>query len=122
MAALNSQADAWDVEPLREELLSELDASEMDDEHAALLVGATFAQARGAFDPSLGVVRLLAAVAPLLEYPSGLIGDCYIVEEFLDRDCHPDGKQDADRLERKLRTDLALDLNPGLASALVDAT
>lgn len=121
MASLDSHADAWDVEPLRDDVLTEINAADLDDQRAALLVGGTFGRTLGTLDPGHGVVRRLAALAPSLDYPSGLIGDCYHVEEFLDCDCHPDGNQEADRLELKLRTELTLDLNPGLAAALIAA-
>lgn len=121
MASLDSHADAWDVEPLRDDVLAEIGAEELDDEGAALLVGGTFARTLGTLDPGHSVIRRLAALAPSLDYPSGLIGDSYSVEEFLDCDCHPDGKQEADRLELKLRTELTLDVNPGLAAALIAA-
>lgn len=122
VAALDAQAGAWEIDPLRSGLLEDIGAGDLDDERAALLVGGTFAQVQGASPTAYVVVRRLARLAPSMDYPGGLIGACYQVEEFLDCDCHPDGKQGADRLEHKLLTEFALDLNPGLAGALVEAS
>lgn len=122
MAALDAQAGAWDIDPLRSDLLEDIEAGDLDDERAALLVGGTFARVQRASATAYVAVRRLARLAPSMAYPGGLIGACYQAEEFLDCDCHPDGKQDADRLEHKLLTEFALDLNPGLAAALVDAS
>lgn len=118
LAALDSHADAWDVDPLRGEALREVRAPAVDDDRAALLLGATLAQGTGVPGRDHPAVRLLAAVAPSLNYPAGLIGESYYLEEFLDCDCHPDRKREADRLEHDLRTRVRIDLNPGLAAAL----
>lgn len=122
MAALDAHAGAWDIDPLCSGLMEDIGAGDLDDERAALLVGGTFAQVQGASRTGHVLVRRLARLAPSMDYPGGLIGACFQAEEFLDCDCHPDGKQDADRLERKLLTEFALDLNPGLAGALIDAS
>lgn len=122
MASLDSGADAWDVDPLREELMREIGAPTMDEDRAASVVGATFAQVPALGPPRPGyhpLVRRLAAMAPYLDYPGGLIGECYHAEEFLDCGCHPDGAREADQLEHRLLTGVTLDLNPGLASALL---
>lgn len=121
MAALDSHADGWDVDPLRADVLREIGAPSIEDsDRAALVVGATFDRVAGA-GPSVSdheVLRQLAALAPLRDYPAGLIGECYGLQEFLDCDCGPGSKAEADRLEDQLRTALTLELNPGLAAAL----
>ena len=121
MACLDSHADAWDVDPLRAELMREIAAPNVDHDRAAYVVGATLAlhSSNGPRFRSHPLVRLLASVAPTLDYPGGIIGACYLAEEFLDCDCHPDGALEADQLERRLRTEVVLDLNPGLGSVLV---
>ncbi len=83
-----------------------------------MLVGATFAAVAGTWISDHPVLRRLAAVAPMRNYPRGLVGECYALEEFLDCDCDPDSKRRADRLEDQLRTALSVELNPGLAAAL----
>ena len=120
LAALDTRADAWDVDPLHSESLQEISAPVLDEDRAALIVGSTV-EAAGRAAEGHPVVRRLTAIASSLDYPGGLIGECYTAEEYADCECHPDGRREAAQLEHRLRTTLTLHINPGLAQALIQS-
>jgi hypothetical protein len=66
------------------------------------------------------LVRTLARLAPDLDYPSGVIGTAYALDEWLDCDCHRDSPEraQADAFEHEIRSLPHLNLPPQLAAAL----
>ena len=71
MAALDSHADAWDVDPRRAEVLREVAAPAVDDDRAALLVGATLAEAKDPLAETTGCSVCLPRLLPASITPMG---------------------------------------------------
>jgi hypothetical protein len=105
LASLDGNADGWDVAPLVATCMAEIGAAELTEHDAATIVARLVASALPA--ASFPAVRYLATLAPALEYPDGVIGEAYYLEEWLDCECHEgsDERQAAVEFERRLRAD-----------------
>jgi hypothetical protein len=86
LASLSGTADGWDVAPLVEECLRDIDAPEVDVEEAGNVVARLMASALPA--SNYATVRYMAMYAPTFDYPGGAIGRAYSLSEWLDCDCH----------------------------------
>ena len=120
LACLGKGASGWQVDQLLPGALCDIDAPNMSVESAGVTVARLLAQAT----PPTGeyvVMRTLARLAPALDYPSGLIGMAYALEEWLDCDCHRDSPEraEAEAFEREIRNLPPLDLPRQLADALI---
>ncbi len=103
LAALSSRADGWDVDPLVPLALGEVGAPEMTAEVAADNVARLLAVSLPS--RNYDVIRYLARLAPELDYPDGVIGRAYWLDEWLDCECHKSSveRTEAERFEDRLR-------------------
>lgn len=119
LAGLPRNASGWEVDQLVPGALADVGAPEVNDEQAGEVVARLVAQ--GLPRDEFAILRTLAALAPMLDYPNGPIGEAYQLAEWLDCSCH-DGsveREEAGRFEQRLRRLPALNLSQGLAEALV---
>ena len=119
LACLTRNASGWEVDQLLPGALADVGAPEVTDEEAGEVAARLFAP--GLPDDDFAILRTLASLAPMLDYPGGPIGEAYQLAEWLDCSCH-DGsteREQAKRFEQRLRQLPALRLTPGLAEALV---
>ena len=123
LAGLSRAASGWEIDQLLGRALREADVPDLDVAESGQVVARVLAaRVRSvAGPPDHVIVRTLAALAPALGYPAGVIGDAFYAAEWLDCDCHRiSPERDAcDALERELRARPALDVDGGLLGALV---
>lgn len=118
LASLTADASGWQIDQLVPEVLSELKLPDLSLDEAAYIMARLMAQGR----PGRGnypIIRALARITPQLDYPDGLLHEAYMSEEFLDCDCHPSGRREADALESQLQGQPPLRLPVPLALALL---
>src|SRR5262249_10916201 len=106
------------VDPLVPQVLDELDAPSLTVQEAGDIYAVLLAHRTGGDE--LDIVRALARLSYTLDYPSGRIGQAYNLAEYIDCECHADGKADARRFVRELRADAGIDLPEPLAQVLLD--
>jgi hypothetical protein len=119
LASLSDAATGWEVEPLIPGALTEAGVPELTVEQGGDVVARLLAQLQGNRDHP--VVRTLAAIAPQLNYPGGLIGKAYGLEEWLDCACHVDSaeRREADQFEQQMTLLPPVHIPQPLVEALV---
>lgn len=122
LAGLPRGASGWEVDQLLDAALRDAGVTPVAVEEAGVLVARVLAARARSMTrpPAYLIIRTLAALAPGLDYPGGVIGDSYYASEWLDCDCHRASaeRDDADALETALRRLPPLDVDDGLLVAL----
>jgi hypothetical protein len=125
LASLSRYDSPWVIDPLVSDVVAELgDLAGLHrqtlDEQSRLVGRAIARVAAGqGLAQSLLAVRTLGSLSPLLDYPSGLIGEAYYASEWLDCACHEGSAERAAAaaLEDALR-DEPLDADEDLLAAV----
>ena len=119
LACLSNRSSGWQVDHLVPGTLRDIGAPDLSVEAAGEIVARLLAQDAPAIS-DYPLVRTLARLAPELDYPSGVIGRAYALDEWLDCDCHRDSPEraQAEAFEHEIRSLPHLNLPPPLAAAL----
>jgi hypothetical protein len=122
LAGLPRNASGWEVDQLLDRALCDAGVTPVDVAEAGIVVAHVLAERVRSMTqpPAYLIIRTLAALAPSLDYPGGVIGDSYNASEWLDCDCHrvSTERDDADALELELRSLPPLDVDDRLLVAL----
>ncbi|MEV0719501.1 hypothetical protein [Asanoa sp. NPDC050611] len=122
LAGLPRAASPWRVDRLVPEVMVDLGIREMPADQVtellARMVGSVVSGQPHADD--FAAIRLLARLAPVLDYPGGAISDAYSASEWLDCACHANSSERdaAIALEGTLRAAEPVDADRGLLQAL----
>ena len=98
LVSLPATSSGWEVDQLVPEVMQEIGAPTLAVEEAGDVVARLFVLVLNGDDHA--AIRALAALAPTMDYPSGLIDQAYQADEWLDCDCH--GPATADRLQAEM--------------------
>jgi hypothetical protein len=122
LAGLPRNASGWEVDRLLDNALRDTGVTPVDVAEAGIVVARVLAERVRAMThpPAYLLIRTLAALAPGLDYPGGVIGDSHDASEWIDCDCHriSTERDAADALETELRNLPPLDVEDGLLVAL----
>lgn len=120
LAAQRADASGWLVDRLVEDVVVEANLVTLNPDEAGEIAAQLLGQNHASGDHR--AIRVLAALAPSLDYPGGRIGEAYSLSEWLDCQCHIGSPERAaaDAFEQELAALPPLNIPDGLAACLTD--